>query len=88
MTAAKIVDGLLIAFGVLLAFAAGGFTYYSLKKHLEEAEDLTPTERERAEEAIFEAEEGAPLLRDFSEDGEMCDDNERGKVDEPTSSRE
>jgi hypothetical protein len=77
LSEAKIVDGILIAMSILLALLAGGSIYHLLKKQLKEADDLTPAEREGAEEAIVDVEEGAPLLRDFSD--EEPDEEEQNK---------
>ncbi|KII94741.1 hypothetical protein PLICRDRAFT_190301 [Plicaturopsis crispa FD-325 SS-3] len=65
-TPTKILNSLLVVGGILWVLVSGALIYYYMKKQLRAA-DVPPEVDELAEEAIDDIDEGAPLLRTFSD---------------------
>ncbi|TFK55767.1 hypothetical protein OE88DRAFT_1652234 [Heliocybe sulcata] len=81
-TQTKILNAVLIAAGIIVGIVAGWVVYYQMQKHIRNAEGLSPEVDELAAEAIEDiAEEGAPLLANFSSDS--LDKGSGADIEEP-----
>ncbi|KIM90690.1 hypothetical protein PILCRDRAFT_94434 [Piloderma croceum F 1598] len=82
-TKTKILDSALIVAGILIAIASSWLVYRFMQKHIRQLEEF-PEETDRlAADVIEDVEEGAPLLRDFSDDS--VDDMETERARSPRS---
>ncbi|OCH84178.1 Golgi apparatus membrane protein TVP38 [Obba rivulosa] len=73
-TPTKIVNIVITCSGFLLALTSSWVIYRAMKAEIRRLQDLPPEVDELAAEAIEDAEEGAPLLRGFSNDRSMTAD--------------
>jgi len=65
-TQTKVLNGLLIGVGMVIALLSSWLIYRFMQKHIRELEEF-PEETDRlAADALEDVEEGAPFLRDFS----------------------
>ncbi|KAH7922445.1 Golgi apparatus membrane protein TVP38, partial [Leucogyrophana mollusca] len=67
-TPTKIINSLLVVGGVLLAVAGGSIVYFLMQKQIKALHASTSHQDELAADALEDAEEGAPLLRNVSSD--------------------
>ncbi|KAI0347336.1 Golgi apparatus membrane protein TVP38 [Trametopsis cervina] len=82
---AKILNILLVVFGVLVGLVASWLTYRAMQSHIRHLDGISPDLDELAAEAVDEAAEGAPLLRSYSSDS--LDEEESVSTVRPSRAR-
>ncbi|KAJ3528280.1 hypothetical protein NM688_g8019 [Phlebia brevispora] len=69
-TQTKILNSCLVVVGLLVAVLTSWVIYRSMQAHLRKLDGISPEVDELAAEAVEEAIEGAPLLRDYEDEDE------------------